>query len=127
MAPRIRWLDDSIFEAPPLAAGARSSGRAAARIATEPPIETPPFLRQAEDVLQPVAVRRRLLRDDAVRDAAARPEVALQVEAKPGEEYLLIVKHPSGALSFHRGTDVAPTPTPRRGQRKKAPRKSKAK
>ena len=93
--------------------------------ATERAIETPLFLRQAEDVLQPVAVRRRQLRDDVVRDGAARPEVALQVEAGPGEEYLLIVKHPSGALSFHGGTDVAPAP--RRGQGKKAPKKSKAK
>jgi hypothetical protein len=76
-------------------------------------------------VLQPVVVRRRQLGDDVVRDGEARPEVALQVEAGPGEEYLLIVKQPSGALSFHGGTDVAPTP--RRGRGKKAPKRSKAK
>src|SRR4026208_371389 len=105
MAPRIRWLDDSIFEAPPPAAGARSSGRGAAPAAPRP---TRP---QPGAAVRPVAVRRRRLRDDAVRDAAARPEVALQVEAKPGEEYLLIVKQPSGALSFHGGPDVAAAPT----------------
>ena len=120
MAPQIKWLDEAIFEAPRPAAGRRAAAKAAAA----PASETPAFLRQSRDVLQPIAVRSRRLRDHAVRGVAP-PEVALQVEAEPGEEYLLVVKHPSGALSFHRGTDV--TPVPRRGGRgKKAARKDKA-
>ena len=104
----------------------RRRKRATARAAAAPASETPPFLRQSRDVLQPVVVRSRRLKDDAVRSAGARPEVALQIEAEPGEEYLLVVKHPSGALSFHRGIEVPPSPR-RGGRGKKAVRKGKAK
>ena len=122
MAPQIKWLDEDIFETPTPTAGRRATARAAAALASE----TSPFLRQSRDVLQPVVVRSRRLRDDAVRSAGARPEVALQIEAEPGEEYLLVVKHPSGALTFHRGIEVRPSPR-RGGRGKKAVRKGKAK
>lgn len=124
MAPQIKWLDEDIFATPPpAAAGARRGKRAAARAAAEPATEAPAFLRQVPDVLQPVAVRSAPVRDEAFR-AAARPEVAVRVEAEPGEEYLLIVRHPSGALSFHAGTDV--TPPARRGTKAKAKAKAKS-
>ena len=122
MAPQIKWLDEDIFETPTPTAGRRATARAAAALASE----TSPFLRQSRDVLQPVVVRSRRLRDDAVRSAGARPEVALQIEVEPGEEYLLVVKHPSGALTFHRGIEVRPSPR-RGGRGKKAVRKGKAK
>ena len=73
MAPRIRWLDDSIFKTQSPAAGARRGGPRAPCAAAERASETPVFLQQVADVLQPVVVRRRQLRDDVVRDARGPP------------------------------------------------------
>ena len=118
MAPKIKWLDERIFEAPSSRHGRQKGragsgprrGSAAERNAAFP----------ARSRGRPAAGCGPEAGDSGMTWSAAPPlarKSRLQVEAEPGEEYLLIVKHPSGALSFHRGTDVAPT-APRRGRGK---------
>jgi hypothetical protein len=47
---------------------------------------------------------------DAGRRSTASPDLALEVELKPGESALLAIRHPSGAITFHPSGEHAVRP-----------------
>lgn len=69
----------------------------------------PGILRDPEvaDVLEIASVQTMRPRPRVRSTAAAPPEVAVKVEVDDGSDYLMLVRHPSGALTFHDGTVVS--------------------
>ena len=100
--------DAAVARAPRARAG--TSRRAGPGVA---PVVPPEFLQasgvRVEEVLEavpaPAAARR-----------AAPPDLVLDVDVKPGEEALLAIRHPSGALTFHPSETRVTAPS-RRGAR----------
>jgi hypothetical protein len=109
MPPKITWKDEALFDDVAVRStrgGLRAGGVTGGTAAASP---LPAFLAdaQVQTVLEPIEVRQRRMNAATVLRGGL-PSIAADVVADADEEYILIVRHPSGALTFHAGNETAP-------------------
>ncbi len=105
MAAKIQWLENDQFEDLPGAERVRRarSQRSANSADADNPV--PPFLLDpaVAEVMTIAKTFSKRVKPEAARRTARAPELAIAVDVDDGSDYLLVVRHPSGALSFHDG------------------------
>lgn len=103
MAPKIEWLDSSNFA--PIVSRRTANAQPTTGVIGLGDEPLPRFLSDLSvaTVFEPIARNRRIVKPEAVRRGAS-PVVALRITPEANEEYLLVIRHPSGALTFHKPT-----------------------
>ena len=105
MAETVRWSESDQFETIADGREVRQARRVRSAVGTDTSEPVPEFLRSTEvdQVLEVVDVRSQRVRASAVSRAARLPEISVNVEADEDAEYMLVLRQPSGALTFHDG------------------------
>lgn len=109
MGVKLGWKDSGQFEDLPDDAQTRLTRSLRSGIEATAADSIPPFLKDpdVEKVLVVAKTLSRKVRPQAVRRSEKLPEFELTVDIDDGADYMLIVRHPSGALTFHGGEEIA--------------------